>query len=167
MIEWSYEHFPISTTLRCAADTRVPSLRAAVLPDARIILSRQSLTSREEHSVYGTHCLRGRMMRPENATTGQQYKQTYALEDRLGLRGEIVNSNVFSVSTWQHPRFASWGPQGHSAWRRCLCGGPNPVNPINNGATVPAHVPAAAFWFRSSTFVFGTLFCHSIVPYRA
>jgi len=83
-------------------------------------------------------------MRPENATTGQQYKQTYAPENRLGLRGEIVNSNVFSVSTWQHPRFASWSPQGRRAWRRCLCGGPNPVNPINNGAMVPAHVPAAA-----------------------
>ena len=54
--------------------------RVIVLLDARIILSRQSLTSRE-NLVYGTHCLRGRMMRPENATTGQQYKQTYAPED--------------------------------------------------------------------------------------
>ena len=142
--------------------------RATALPDARIILSRQSLTSRE-NSVYGTHCLRGRMMRPENATTGQQYKQTYAPEDRLGLRGEIANSNVFSVSTWQHPRFASRGPQGRSFWRRCLCGGPNPVNLINNGATVPVARASCGvtFWFRSSTFVFGTLFCHSIVSYRA
>lgn len=75
------------------------------------------------------------------------HKQTYAPEDRLGFRGEIVNSNVFSVSTWQHSRFASRCPQGRSVWRRCLCGGPNPVNPINNGATVPAHVPAVELRF--------------------
>lgn len=96
-----------------AADVHVRSLRAAVLLDARIIVSRPSLTSQEEHSVWNS-LFKGRMMRPENATTGQQYKQTYAPGDRASLRGEIVNGNVFSVSTWQHPRLASRSPQGRS-----------------------------------------------------
>lgn len=52
------------------------------------------------------------MMRPENATTDQQYKQTYAPGyPEWVLRGETVNSNVFSVSTWQQPSICeNWGP---------------------------------------------------------
>lgn len=44
-------HFPIPMTLM-KAEVCVPLLRAAALPDARIILSRASLTSQEARSVY-------------------------------------------------------------------------------------------------------------------
>lgn len=105
------------------SDVHVPSLRAAALHDARIILSRSVVNFPRGTLGIWNSLFKGRMMRPENATAGQQYKRTYApgARGRAGLRGEIVNSNVFSVSTWQHPRFASRRPS------RAQCLAPLPL----------------------------------------
>ena len=78
-------------------------------------------------------------MGPGNATTGQQYTETYA---RCGgcFGGWIVNSNASSGShSWQRAATCkppACSPQGRSVPSAALAVDRAPVNPINNDTAV-------------------------------
>lgn len=79
-----------------------------------------------------------------NATTSQQYTQTYAHGVGLGLRGEIVSGNAFTVRSRQHTPLKPPPPPNTAAFavdRTSLY----PVNSINNDSLVSVLVPAVTY----------------------